>query len=337
MYPTSASPTAGVCVEHQVESLRSAGLQVRVSHVDRLNEGPFVYYRMSPAIRREVTDFRPDVVHVMYGGVMADQITRMPGLPPVVVTYRGSDLLGENLSGWKRKLISHYGVWCSRKAALAAAGVVVVARQLLQALPPPFSSQGAQTSARRAIILPSGIDLDRFKPLDQRTCQQKLGWNPDRFHVLFATNNQDPVKRPWLARAAVEHLKTSGLRAEFQCLSGVKHAEVPDWINASDVFLLTSDHEGSPSIVREALACEVPVVSVPVGDVAEQIAGIDGCYLADPDAAELARKLELVQRRKTRLHCRSQLEAVSHRALARRLIHFYQDILAVGPKVQPTS
>ncbi len=163
--------------------------------------------------------------------------------------------------------------------------------------------------------------------MDQKDCRQRLGWNPGNFHVLFATNNGDPVKRLWLARAAVERLNTDGVRAEFHCLSGVKHAEVPIWLNASNAFLLTSFHEGSPSIVREALACEVPVVSVAVGDVAEQIEGIGGCYLAAPEPADLARKLCAVSESGQRPACRSQLENLSHLAVAHRLRSFYQDIL----------
>jgi glycosyltransferase involved in cell wall biosynthesis len=321
MYPTPAAPTHGVCVEQLIDSLRSVGLQVRFEHVDRLHNGPSIYYRMGVGIRRAVAEFEPELIHVMYGGVMADQITRQRKLPPVVVTYRGSDLLGENLSGVRRKLISHYGVFCSRRASLKASGVVVVARHLIKRLPKNLP-QG------KVKVIPSGIDLQRFKPLDRNSCQRQLGWNSNRFHVLFATNGGDPVKRPWLARAAVEQLNADGIPAEFHCLTGVKHQEVPMWINASDAFLLTSLHEGSPSIVREALACEVPVVSVAVGDVAEQLEGIDGCYLASSKAVDLARKLRLVSQRGKRLSCRPRLEGFAHEMLARRHKCFYEAILA---------
>src|SRR4051812_40869478 len=106
MYPSLQSPANGVFVEQQVLGLLAAGVQVRVVFVDRRREGAMAYYRMTPIIGAAVKEFNPDLIHVMYGGVMADQITRMPGLPPVIVTFHGSDLLGENLSGLCRKIIS---------------------------------------------------------------------------------------------------------------------------------------------------------------------------------------------------------------------------------------
>src|SRR5205823_3231175 len=145
-------------------------------------------------------------------------------------------------------------------------------------------------------IIPNGIDLERFKPLDQNTCRNRLGWRADRFNVLFPTNSGgDPRKRPELARAAAEAAERSGFNVEMHDLRGVPHGQVPIWLNASDAVLLTSLHEGSPNIIKEALACNVPVVSVDVGDVRERIQGIDGCYIAYADASDLASKLQLVR------------------------------------------
>src|SRR5579859_3228090 len=159
MYPSPAFPGRGVFVEEQVKGLRSIGLEVRVLFVDRREEGPLVYYRLRNKIAAAVAEFEPDVIHVMYGGVMADQIVRRHHARPVVVTFHGSDLLGENLSGWRRKIISRYGVYCSKRAAKAAEGMIIVARHLAGAL------KGAATTEKVRLI-PCGIDLERFKPMD---------------------------------------------------------------------------------------------------------------------------------------------------------------------------
>ena len=98
----------------------------------------------------------------------------------------------------------------------------------------------------------------------------RLGWDPKRFHVLFATSG-NPVKRPELAQAAVGELCRMGVQAEIHLLQDLPNSVVPVWINGSDVLLLTSLHEGSPTIVKECLACNLPIVSVDVGDVAERI------------------------------------------------------------------
>jgi glycosyltransferase involved in cell wall biosynthesis len=251
---------------------------------------------------------------------MADQIVRRHHVRPLVVTFHGSDLLGENLSGWTRKIISRYGVYCSRRAAKAAEGVIVVARHLTGTL------NGA-ASPDQVRVIPCGIDLARFKPMDPLECKHRLGWKPRSFHVLFASSNGDPVKRPWLAKAAVALTSHADAPAELHFLSGIPNVEVPLWLNASDVLLLTSMHEGSPTVVKEALACSLPVVSVDVGDVAERIQGIEGCHLAQPEPEDLAAKLCLVRQRGQRLDCGTRLDELSIVKVAQKLKRCYEDIM----------
>ncbi len=319
MYPTGEFPGRGVFVREQIQSLIAIGLNVRVLFIDRRRDGPAAYYRMGTRLREMLSGFRPDLIHIMYGGVMAERVLRHYHVRPTLVTFHGSDLLGENLSGWVRKLISRYGVWCSRKAAKAAEGLVVVARHLLPTLP-------RLAPANKVRVLPCGIDLARFRPLNAELCRQQLGWRSDRFHVVFASSNGDPVKRPWLAKAAVEEALTLGIPAELHYLTSVPSSEVPVWLNAGDALLLTSLHEGSPTVVKEALACGLPIVSVDVGDVAERIETISGCYLAAPNRADLANKLLLVHQRGKRLDCRARLEDISVRNVARQLNAFYEAV-----------
>src|ERR1043165_5958158 len=320
MYPCAEFPASGVFIEQQVTGLRSIGVEARVLFANRRVEGPMTYYRLGSRLRSMIAECAPDLVHTMYGGVMAEQIARQPGLPPLVVTFHGSDLLGENLSCFWRKMISRCRVFCSRRAARRAQGVIVVARHLLRALRGDIN----QSLVR---VIPCGIDLERFRPLDHRRCQERLGWAPGSMHVLFATSSGDPVKRPWLARAAVDRVTAEGISAELHLLSGVANTDVPVWLNASDALLLTSQHEGSPTIVKEALACGLPVISVEVGDVAERIQGIEGCFLAEPEPADLALKLRRVHQRRQRLNSRERLEELSCRSVAKRLEQFYRELV----------
>jgi glycosyltransferase involved in cell wall biosynthesis len=320
IFPAPDSPASGVFIGEQVSGLRSRGIEVQVLMVNRRREGPWIYYRMETKLRKAMAEFAPDLIHVMYGGVMAAQVTAKPGLPPVVVTFHGSDLLGENLSGWIRKFVSRYGVYCSRRAARRAQGVVVVARHLLRAL-------GKRVDTGKIRLIPCGINVDRFKPLGQQECRERLGWAADAFYILFASSAGDPVKRPQLAQAAAERLARERSGVQYRVLAGVPNNEVPLWLNASDVLLLTSRHEGSPTIVKEALACGLPVVSVPVGDVLERIGNINGCYLAEPEPGDLSRKLSLAYERRTRVDCRESLRELSLQAVARKLEEFYAELL----------
>lgn len=319
MYPVAHAPDSGVFVEQQIIGLRRIGLDVDVLFVNRLREGMKVYMGLRSQVRSRIKHFRPDVVHCMYGGVMADQVTSAVKDRPTVVTFHGSDLLGENLSGILTQVIASYGVWCSRRAVQRANGIIAVSKVLLNALPTKID----QSKVR---VVPCGIDLQRFKPLHQNACRKTLGWAPDRFHILFP-GSRDPVKRPELARTAVKAVDNSSVRPIIHYLRGIPNDEVPIWINASDVVLLTSLHEGSPTIVKEALACNVPVVSVDVGDVAERIHGIEGCYIALPAPHDIAAKLSMVYAGKRRISGRSTMQALSLEQIAYRLKESYEELL----------
>jgi glycosyltransferase involved in cell wall biosynthesis len=99
-------------------------------------------------------------------------------------------------------------------------------------------------------------------------------------------------------------------------------------MNASDALILTSLHEGSPTVVKEALACGLPVVSVDVGDVAQRISPVEGCHLAAAEPEELASKLKLVQRFGSRVKARDQIQDLTLQSIAGNLENFYRATLA---------
>src|SRR5258706_9511995 len=95
IYPTPNRPWLGTFVEQQVKGLQAIGVEIKILFFDRKTDGPFVYYRMGQRIAEAIAEFHPELIHVMYGGVMADNITRRSWSRPVVVTFHGSDLFGE--------------------------------------------------------------------------------------------------------------------------------------------------------------------------------------------------------------------------------------------------
>lgn len=328
MYPTSQEPFSGIFVEQQVKGLKENGLDVGVMFLDRFQIGRKVYLGSREQIVAWIRRFQPDIVHVMYGGVMADQVTRVVQDRPTVVTFHGSDLLGQQLSGPLERMVAGYGVWASWRAALRANGIVVVSKILEDALP-----TCVDTSKVR--IIPCGIDLARFKPLDRDKCRRELGWSPEIFHVLFPSHRENAIKRYDLAQAAVKLLSNRRNQLEMHELQGISNEEVPLWLNACDVLLLTSLHEGSPTIIKEALACNVPVVSVDVGDVRERIEGIEGCHLASPEPSDLAAKLQLVYNGMRRVAGRNKIHELSLQRIALRLREFYTEVLvSFRPRVK---
>jgi glycosyltransferase involved in cell wall biosynthesis len=252
----------------------------------------------------------------MYGGVMADAVTRaLPGYP-VLVSFCGTDLLGGETHGVLKRFAVRYGALASRRAAGRAAGIIVKSRNLFHALP-------REIDRSRVWIVPNGVDVSRFRPLDREECRRRLGWDPERPHVLFPAPPARPEKRFPLAEASVALLNGTSSSAELHALAGVPHEDVPIWINAASVVLLTSSHEGSPNAVKEALACNVPVVSVDVGDVGERIEGIDGCFLAAPTPDDLAEKLERALSRPEPIAGRERMAELSLNRVAARLRDIY--------------
>jgi glycosyltransferase involved in cell wall biosynthesis len=310
----------GTFVEQQIVGLRHIGLDVDVMFVNRGERGMGAYWTMGAELRNRIKHFQPDVVHVMYGGLLAERVTSIVEDRPSVVSLCGSDLLGEYLSGTLRTIMSECGVLASHIAARRAVGIVVKSRNLEEALP-------TTVDRSKVRIIPNGIDLERFRPLEQEDCRKKLGWNSNKFHVLFPANSGDPRKRPYLAQAAIDVANRSGLNAEMHQIRGVPHEEVPIWLNASNVVLLTSLHEGSPNIIKEALACDVAVVSVDVGDVRERISGTEGCHIALSDPHDLGTKLGLVGSRGSRIAGRERVRHLSLEQTALNLGCFYREVL----------
>jgi glycosyltransferase involved in cell wall biosynthesis len=260
---------------------------------------------------------KPDIIHVMYGGIMAYLVTNGIRDLPIVVSFCGSDLLGSPghaLRGW-------VGVQASYCAAERASGIVVKTKGLELAVPSHVDRAWVR-------VVPNGIDLERFKPMDRTRCCSQLRWRSSAFHVLFSASSNVVNKRPELAAEATEILKRAGVDAEIHWLRGVPHADVPVWVNASDCLILTSMHEGGVNVVKEALACNVPVVAVNVGDVSERLRGVEGCYIAEARADQLANRLARVHVGPRRINGRSTVQDLSIERVAERLRMFYGEVLA---------
>jgi len=325
MWPSPERPRVGTFVERQVRGLEQRGLAVEPLVIDRPSGGMLAYRRAAAAVREACRRLQPDVVHVMYGGVMAGAVAPTLADLPWVQAFCGTDLLGEQIGSPVQKLRGWVGAVCSRWVARRADQVVVKSANLARALP-------RGVAPNRVHVIPNGVDFELFRPMDRRECRLGLGWSEEVFHVVFSTPRlADANKRLPLAREAVDKLADHGIEAELHVMLEVPHHQVPVWLNAADAVLMTSHHEGSPNIVKEALACNRPVVSVDVGDVRERIDGIEGCYLAEPEAGDLAAKLARVAAGPRVVEARSRMEELSIEVVADRLIRVYR--AAVSEKV----
>lgn len=314
MYPTPDRPAYGTFIKEQVDSLREAGIEVDVLAFDG---GGSVknYLQAGRAVRRILHKNPYDLVHAHYGltGIAARVQTRCP----VVVTFHGSDLLGEVNSRRQYTLHGAVKTLISRLVALCVAQRIVVADMLKSAL-----------WFRSAVTIPMGIDLSLFKPMPPREAREQLGLSHDKQRVLFVAHPHDYTKRFDIAQAAICLLQESALNVELLPLYGMPHHRVPLFMNACDALVLTSMHEASPCVIKEAMACNLPIVSVNVGDVAERIGGVEGCYLCDRTSHDVAAKLRKVLENGRRTDGREKVRNLSLPSVAKRVIAVYEQVLA---------
>lgn len=314
-WPTPARPHDVPFIVRQVNFLRKAGVDLDLFPF-RGGKNPLNYARAWRQVRQVIKANTYDLIHVQWGqsGLLA---LPKPNRLPLVVTFRGDDLEGiiggsgrKNLPGWILQVLS------SQVVARAADQVILVSESLAQKIP-----------TRSYHIIPSGLDLSLFKPVPQEAARKKLALSLDCRYILFAGSINNPRKRYWLAQQAVEILKDE-MPVELISASGIPHEAVAEYINAADVLLLTSVHEGSPNVVKEALACNVPVVSTDVGDVRQRINGIPGSVILPDDSPQtIASALRNVLTRKERADSRSTILDLDERILTHKVLNVYKEVL----------
>lgn len=318
MYPTTASPVYGVFIRTQIESIAAAGHDVEVIFVNG-RESRLNYIGGVRRLRRLMSQRKFDLVHAHYGlsGLVACAQRRVP----VVLSYCGDDLLGTSNGYGGTTVGSRLVVWAGQLVSLAVSRIILKSERMRGAL--CFSA-----AREKAVVIPNGVDFNRFKPLPREEARARLGWTTADRRILFPSAAPvKPVKRFDLARDALELLQGFDPAVEIVALGNIAPDDVPLYMNACDVMVLTSDSEGSPNVIKEAMACNLPIVSVDAGDAWQVMGSSKQCYRADrrpPDIAEQVRKaLESNERSDGRDH-------VAHLELgkvAQRVVEVYESTL----------
>jgi glycosyltransferase involved in cell wall biosynthesis len=276
--PYSPSNGSVVFIKRQVASLKDAGI-VCEPFLLASRTSPWVLVKEWRRLRAMIRLFRPDIVHAHFGTVTA-LFTSLSTHMPLVVTYRGSDL---NPNPSDPPLRQSVGRLFSQVAALRADRIICVSKQLQDRL---WWRRG------RVTVIPSGVDTSLFFPRPVNAARAELGWAMSERVVLFNASVDPVAKRFDLARSAVEVAKKICGEIRFVVLDGnVPPQTVPLIMNGADCLLLTSDWEGSPNIVKEAIVSNLPVVTVDVGDVKERLSGIEPTRIVARDPEAIGRAL----------------------------------------------
>lgn len=312
MYPTPARPEFGSFVRTQVQSLRAAGADVDVMVIDGPNR-KLMYPRAVPRLRARLAGRTADVVHAHYS--YAGVVAVAQRAAPVVLTFHGDDLLGTRDARGRTELWSRPVAAAGRALGERVDGVIVQTEQM------------ARRFRRGDVhVLPHEVDLDVFRPTPREAARRALGLAADGRFVLFAASPSVAVKNFAMARDAVAELRRKDPGIELIVCEHEPQPRLALFMSACDVLAFPSWQEGSPNVVKQAMACNLPIVATDVGDVRAVIGGTSGCHIVGFDSDELALRLgvELALRRRT-----DGREAVRHLAgdrVARRLLEIYDDV-----------
>lgn len=319
MYPTEQRPAFGTFVRTQVESLRAAGVEVEPFVLDGRSR-KLMYPAAVPELHRVLAaDPGIDIVHAHYGYV--GLVARAQRRAPVVVTFHGDDLLGT---------VDAQGRTVPSSRAVAALGKVL-ARRVDAVIVQNARMAEMLADAVDVRIVPCEVDLELFRPADRADACARVGLDPDRRHVLFAANPEIPVKRFPLARAAVDRLRSSEPDVELVVVHREPQVRLVDYMNACDVLVFPSFQEGSPNVVKQAMACNLPVVATDVGDVRDVLGSTAGCVIVEAEVDAVAAGLAATLAKPARTDGRQRVERFRPEVVARQLIAVYQ--AAIGGTV----
>jgi len=313
-WPTAENAFLVPFLVQQVDFLRRAGVEIEI-FAFRGAKNPLNYVKALWRFNRQYRDVSKfDLVHAQFGQAA---LIPWPKRWPLVITFHGTDLLGQLSPEGELMLRGRLLRWLSKTTARFADAVVIVSEAMRRNLAPTTP----------AIVQPTGVDLDALPKLKQAEARERLGLPLEEKLALFVGSPTNPLKRYAEAQEAIA-LANDHTPVRLILGWGRPHREIIELMLACDVLIVTSAQEGSPTIFKEALACDLPIVSVPVGDAVERFGSIEGCEVTkDRRATTVAEAVERVLRRNCRIKGREAVEDLDEKVLAQRMIGIYRDVI----------
>jgi len=253
-------------VKNQGESLIKKGVDVDFFVVD--GRGIFGYLKAIPRLRKKIKEGGYDIVHAHYS--FSAFAASLAGSFPLVVSLMGSDAY-----------MSTFWRWCAHVFYYIRWDATIVKTKHMKDL----------LKMSKLYIIPNGVNMERFTLMEKNKAREKIKYFSEKKLILFLADPKRSEKNFPLAKQVVDALNNPDI--ELMAVYNVSNELIPFFLNAADALLLTSKWEGSVNVVKEALACNLPIVSTDVGDVKLNISGVDGCYVCEQDVKDLAEKLNL--------------------------------------------
>lgn len=243
-----------------------------------------------------------DIIHAHYS--LSAAVAALAGGKPLIVSLMGSDVKASFLFRYFIKILNFF-FWKK----------IIVKSEDLKI------SCGIKT----ATVLPNGVDFNKFKPFSRKEALDITGWTSNKEHVLFAANPERKEKNYQLAQSAFKLLHHQNV--ELHTLIDIPNIKMPAYFNAANVILLTSLWEGSPNVIKEAMACNCKIVAVNVGDIKEIMGNISGCYVTNFNKIEIADKIDKALQDSKKTEGRIHIAYLNSEIIAQKLISIYKEAL----------
>lgn len=298
-------------IQNQGESLLRAGVEVDFFMVS--GRGWRSYVKAINPLRKRIKEGHYDVIHAHYSWTAYLASIASSGLQvPMVVSLMGNDILDYWWYPGLARMVAKLKPWKE----------VIVKSQEMK----------LRVGISCAIVVPNGVNLERFGEKPKVECQEQLGWDTKKKHVLFPARKEDSRKNWPLAEGAVKILPEN-IEIELHQMNGVPNDKTPIMYNAADVVVLPSFYEGSANALKEAMACNVPLVTTDMGDCRERIEGVEGCYVAKTyEVEEFAELLGRALAFGGKIKGRERLleDGIADFQIAERLVKIYESVIRIA-------
>ena len=301
--------------DSQMQSLITAGIDLTYGFIEN-TKNPRRLLSMSRQIRNIIKQENVTLVHIMWGNAIGLSVALASSVP-VLLSLCGSDLLGNYNSNIKKTFKGRIAGFMSQWASVFSTKVITKSQHMKNRLWP--------ISRKKAFVLPNGINPKKFYLIDKAEARKKLGWNLNTPVVIFFYQPTQWVKNEPLARKTFDELKKQMPERELKVLFNIPHEQLVYYYNAADVMLLTSKHEGSNNSLKEALCCNLPIVSTPCGDAPERLKDVTNCYVSERwDATELSGLLLKVLKKGERSNGSEKVQSITDVKIREKLIEIYK-------------
>ena len=293
------SATISPFVKEQGDSLKEIGLDIDYFLIK--GKGITGYLKNYFNLIRLVKNNAYDIIHAHYG--LSGLLATFQSHVPVVITFHGSDV---NLN--------RANFYLSFVASRLSDENIFVHKSLSKKLN-LFSDQPK--------IIPCGVNLNLFKPIDKLASRDKLGLDHNFSYVLFSSSFNNKIKNATLAKLALSNFENIILLE----MKGYSREKVHLLMNAVDILIVTSHSETGPLVVKEALACNCPIISTDVGDVKELTKGTKNCYIVGYDAKHIEQRIRDILSSNKKSDGRAAVKHLSLEKIATDVYEVYKRVV----------